>query len=1148
MKVSKERLLELLELVQNKLKNDVVISTLKKYVNDEIFNTFKNSLELYTNSIDNIYSIKNEDSLNRLSGSLESFLNNTESANRIDVYHVKIIDSMNLIIDSVSKYERKGFEDKHDYFMDRMTTKTIFSENNLLTFLVHQLEEEGMPFSNYSFSLNMIIKSFPNSDSEEIRKVFKKCISHELIKQETMGSFENASFLMTEKGFNKANLLISNSQDNEINQDKSVLDEKDIEEDEFIKRYNKLISLLISNENSSSNLILETFKEAKEFSVFKNSKGSIVIKAGQEKAFMNITLTHLLDIKYNGKESRYESYTSVIIKEIIENTIFDKIIESRESRISENINIGKELEDKFYNYLLENKFAKESIVRNKRISKRIELDISIELNNEIFAAIEVKGSRKVKNYNFTQALKDLLFRTKEILLIQEKVPRIFLVLFDINTTAFDVYEFDSNKNQLNKINRIPDFNTLTNQSKPSSEDVVTSYKAQNDAVPSFNKANPHIDDKDSLNIDYDVDAFSKLIAYKSLETPLSIGLFGKWGSGKSFFMNKLEKRITELSNDENTDSFCKNVVHVKFNAWHYSDANLLASLVYNIFDAIDEDINDEKNKGKFNQEEQKKLIYKELESTTKLLEQKSQKRDELELLVKNKAKEIENKKQEIENNSSSLTSKDVIDITKSILESPELEEDINLLKKEFPKEIYTNLNDFKNTYKELNSFSSLLFKSITKLTQSSKKDLVIYSFFIIVSIGLYYLLKNTNFINEMTTKLISFSLYFVPIIPFMKNIISNFKKLKPLIDNAKNVIDKWDSIKEKKLIEQKKDIELEKSRLNTLKNELHELDLEINKTNIEKEILDREIADIEDGKYFRDFVSEKVDSEDYKKHLGLVSLIRNNFTALEEFLPETDKNKKYKVDRIILYIDDLDRCSNKLVADVLESVHLLLAFKLFVVVVGIDLRWIKGALDDKYSCLSDDNTKITSEQYIEKIFQIPFKIKSLDNGDKQNLIKHLLEDDIIDLNNSDENESLEEPEIQMAEENKTIEIEDIKEKSKDIKIEKVEVSHEMIKLTPEEAKLIEDIADSIGDTPRTITRFINVYRIIRSHKYINNIINDYSEDYKMLIFLLSETFHQEGNKKLEEILSEDENEYYNSFNSDKKVLLQNFIDRFSFKI
>ncbi|MEZ5024500.1 MAG: P-loop NTPase fold protein [Chitinophagales bacterium] len=44
-----------------------------------------------------------------------------------------------------------------------------------------------------------------------------------------------------------------------------------------------------------------------------------------------------------------------------------------------------------------------------------------------------------------------------------------------------------------------------------------------------------------------------------------------------------------------------------------------------------------------------------------------------------------------------------------------------------------------------------------------------------------------------------------------------------------------------------------------------------------------------------------------------------------------------KVERIVLYIDDLDRCPPKKVVEVLQAIHLILAFPLFVVVVGVDV-------------------------------------------------------------------------------------------------------------------------------------------------------------------------------------------------------------------
>ena len=52
---------------------------------------------------------------------------------------------------------------------------------------------------------------------------------------------------------------------------------------------------------------------------------------------------------------------------------------------------------------------------------------------------------------------------------------------------------------------------------------------------------------DLLNIDREVEAFSRLVAARATDTPLSIGVLGAWGSGKSFFMRRVRDRVARLA-------------------------------------------------------------------------------------------------------------------------------------------------------------------------------------------------------------------------------------------------------------------------------------------------------------------------------------------------------------------------------------------------------------------------------------------------------------------------------------------------------------------------------------------------------------------------------------------------------------------------
>jgi hypothetical protein len=75
---------------------------------------------------------------------------------------------------------------------------------------------------------------------------------------------------------------------------------------------------------------------------------------------------------------------------------------------------------------------------------------------------------------------------------------------------------------------------------------------------------------------------------------------------------------------------------------------------------------------------------------------------------------------------------------------------------------------------------------------------------------------------------------------------------------------------------------------------------------------------------------------DYRRHLGLLALIRRDFEKLRDLFREqreaedkgSEDTSTNKINRIVLYIDDLDRCPPERVVQVLQAIHLLLAFPL----------------------------------------------------------------------------------------------------------------------------------------------------------------------------------------------------------------------------
>ncbi|MCP5103572.1 MAG: hypothetical protein GY950_09345, partial [bacterium] len=161
-----------------------------------------------------------------------------------------------------------------------------------------------------------------------------------------------------------------------------------------------------------------------------------------------------------------------------------------------------------------------------------------------------------------------------------------------------------------------------------------------------------------------------------------------------------------------------------------------------------------------------------------------------------------------------------------------------------------------------------------------------------------------------------------------------------------------------------------------------------------------ELQRINAGGLVYDFAKDRTKDPQYIKRLGIISVIRKDFTDLLELLEDWRKNGEDSVDRIILYIDDLDRCHPDRVVQVLQAVHLLLAVPLFNVVVAVDARWLERSLYKAYlpeavaqkAAVGEqvENLDFSPQQYLEKIFQIPYSLPRMAEEGFRDLVDHLI--------------------------------------------------------------------------------------------------------------------------------------------------------------
>ena len=99
--------------------------------------------------------------------------------------------------------------------------------------------------------------------------------------------------------------------------------------------------------------------------------------------------------------------------------------------------------------------------------------------------------------------------------------------------------------------------------------------------------------------------------------------------------------------------------------------------------------------------------------------------------------------------------------------------------------------------------------------------------------------------------------------------------------------------------------------------------------------------------------------------------------------------KETKIDKLIIFVDELDRCSPDTILDTLEAIRLFLFTGNTVFIVGADERHISYAVKKKFDNIEGIKIDIGKE-YLEKIIQYPIRIPRLNKKEVEFYITCLL--------------------------------------------------------------------------------------------------------------------------------------------------------------
>jgi hypothetical protein len=612
---------------------------------------------------------------------------------------------------------------------------------------------------------------------------------------------------------------------------------------------------------------------------------------------------------------------------------------------------------------------------------------------------------------------------------------------------------------------------------------------------------------DLLNISENVNAFASLLASNKIDPPLSIGLFGDWGSGKSFFMARMREEIAERARRATGQEDCvfySRIVQIDFNAWHYVEANLWASLVEHLFRNLK--LTHEKPNEQIVKERREGLLQKvdTLMAERVAAEAAVQKAE----IDRDRAAEtLQARKSTAEARAAAakgLQERDVWDLVK-IDAQTRLTLQTCLEQLGVGSAVRSN-EELRKTFDNLRDVSTRTRLQFAWLFRQPRAIGFLLLLLVAAPFGAAGIIKLLRMyqpqLADVSAAVIRFASYAGVVTAWLTNRLGSGKAILDRIDKAREAIDEKietaENVRKQSIADAERALTAAVEKMTNAK-----ADLEQN----EKQVASAKQALLELTNSYRltRFIDERAGSDDYRKLLGVLATVRNDFSALSELMYPLDRKSDLSdalhIERIILYIDDLDRCDPDRVVDVLQAVHLLLAFKLFVVVVGVDARWVYESLRQKHTALRGKNTKhndpnsmengsvpgyaVEPHDYLEKIFQVPFWLDQMQPQSTMNYIGSLLAED-LELDNGNRRLAAADPPLPTAD---GIGSAEVTQSTRTAAVwhtiddsESAYTDPKQLTIRRKELEYMsgELIASLVKRSPRTAKRYVNTYRFFRA--------------------------------------------------------------------
>jgi len=504
--------------------------------------------------------------------------------------------------------------------------------------------------------------------------------------------------------------------------------------------------------------------------------------------------------------------------------------------------------------------------------------------------------------------------------------------------------------------------------------------------------------QDQLGIQGEVNAVCEVITDPDVKPPLAVGLFGEWGAGKSFFMERMRERVAELTTGP-TRRRNLDVVQIRFNAWHYADTSLWASLAIEIFERladpepIDVTAREQwlRTHGDSRRAEREQLLAQlETHRTAKAaLDSELTRLEDERKAVKAQREEKSRQRRDVVANSQ------LTDVLGELAKDEQVQAAIRKVAAALG--LTPAVEELTALGAELRTTAGYV-TAVWRLVKHKTWAVVLMAAFVVLTVATVALVARGGWawLGSLATAASAVGSVVVTTSKLVRPAAQRVNTGLAGVESAITIASEVKAGLRAKRDREERELELR----------LTELDGEIAEATRTAAVLDEKIAAtraaadaLTVGRGLYEFLADR--AAGYQKHQGIVGMLHRDFRLLDAqlraYLASPDRVPGLPaINRVILYIDDLDRCPPAKVLEVLEAVHLLLALELFTVIVGVDPRWLQRSLRRQYRDLAVSEDPATDPylwampiEYLEKIFQIPLTLPAMQPDGYGSLIASL---------------------------------------------------------------------------------------------------------------------------------------------------------------